>query len=115
MKLASYSIANNYVIVFKYHVAPNTPPTPTHHHSLPHTHTASGDYTSVAMDFTFSSTTISQTVSVDIENDEFFENTIESFTGNLQLIGTPERVTIQPAVATVNIEDEDGTLETCSI
>ncbi len=62
------------------------------------------------MDFTFSSTTTSQTVSVDINNDLFFENTIESFTGNLQLIGTPERVTIQPAVATVNIEDEDGTL-----
>ncbi len=63
------------------------------------------------MDFTFSSAVTSHTVSVNITNDDFFENTIESFTGNLQLIGTPERVTVQPAVTTVNIQDEDGTLD----
>ncbi len=60
------------------------------------------------MQFIFSSTSTSHSVNVSIENDDLFEIDVESFTGNLELVGTPERVSVDPAVTTVNIQDDDG-------
>ncbi len=53
----------------------------------------------------------SHSVDVEIISDGLFELDIESFTGNLQLVGTPARVSVSPDVATVNIQDQDGTFE----
>ena len=68
---------------------------------------ATADFGSVSRTLIFNSTITSINVPVNITDDMLVEVS-ENFFGNITLISTDANVTINPAEATITIEDDDG-------
>ena len=68
---------------------------------------ATADFGSVSPTLIFSSTITSINVPVNITDDMLVEVS-ENFFGNITLISTDANVTVNPAEATITIEDDDG-------
>ena len=70
---------------------------------------APGDYTSVSSDLTFDADTSTQTIEISITSDIELEMS-ESFSVSLSQMPVDASVTLNPASATVNVEDDDSRL-----
>ena len=70
-------------------------------------YSAPGDYTSVSSDLTFDADTSTQTVEIPTTGDMVLEMS-ESFSVALSQMSVDASVTLNPASATVNVEDDDS-------
>ena len=70
---------------------------------------APGDYTSVSSDLTFDADTSTQTIEISITSDIELEMS-ESFSVSLSQMPVDASVILNPASATVNVEDDDSKL-----
>ena len=61
------------------------------------------------MELVFSGAQQQATVSIDITNDDVYEN-LETLTANLVLVATNVQATLSPSQATVSIENDDREL-----
>ena len=71
-------------------------------------HLAPDDYTTVSRRLTFTPTETEQEITIPITDDNTYEPSPEDFTAQLTLVTDSTDVLIDPAVATVNINDDDS-------